>query len=159
MEPATGEAQIRLRTLWVIGHRVTPIPVGSRVAALEVVTPAGTPGPPPHYHEDCDEFFYVISGQLGVMTAGDWISVGPGGYVEVPRLTVHTFRNEGDGEARTLTGFDPPGFEQWFEEFGFDASQPGAYESSISEQTLARIAQESSRYHMILAPDIPAGAH
>jgi hypothetical protein len=76
----------------------------------------------------------------------------PGGYVEVPRRTTHTFRNEGEGEARTITGYDVPGFEKWFEEFGYDAEQPGAYEASTSESTLRRVEQESSRYHMILAP-------
>jgi len=55
------------RSLWVIGHRVTLLPVGGRVAALEVVTPPGVPGPPPHHHEDADEFFFVTSGRLGVM--------------------------------------------------------------------------------------------
>ena len=61
-------------SLWVIGHRVTLLPVGGRIAAIEVVTPAGVPGPPPHHHEDADEFFYVIQGQLGVMCDGTWTS-------------------------------------------------------------------------------------
>jgi mannose-6-phosphate isomerase-like protein (cupin superfamily) len=139
-----------LRSLWVLGHRVTPIPVGSRVAFLEVVTQVGTPGPPPHYHDDCAEFFYVLSGRLGVMTAGEWSSLCPGGYTEVPRGTPHTFRNDGDNEARFLTGFDPPGFEKWFEEMGFDTEQPDAYEASTSETTLKRVAEESARYGMIL---------
>lgn len=147
-----GSANNRLRSLWVLGHRVTPITVGNRVAALELVTPVNTPGPPPHYHEDCAEFFYVISGRLGVMAADEWISLGPGGYVEVPRGTVHTFRNECDGEVRTITGYDVPGFEKWFEEFGYDAEQPGAYEASVSEATIQRVAEQSGRYRMFLLP-------
>jgi mannose-6-phosphate isomerase-like protein (cupin superfamily) len=75
----------RLKSLWVLGHRVTPIPVGDRVAVLEIVTPPNTPGPPPHLHNNCAEFFYVISGKLGVMIGSEWISLEPGGYAEVPR--------------------------------------------------------------------------
>jgi hypothetical protein len=89
------------------------------------------------------------------MTAGAWTSVGPGEYAEIPRGTVHTFRNESDGETRTITGYDVPGFEKWFEECGYDTKEPGAYEASISEHNLRRLATESSRYHMILAPDSP----
>ena len=33
-----------LRSLWVIGHRVTPLIVGGRVAALEVAHRAGVVG-------------------------------------------------------------------------------------------------------------------
>ena len=51
-----------LRSMWVIGHRVTPLTCAGRVVALEVATPPGVPGPPPHYHEDCAEFFYVTAG-------------------------------------------------------------------------------------------------
>jgi uncharacterized RmlC-like cupin family protein len=81
----------------VIGHHVTPIPVGDRIVALDVVTPAGVPGPPPHHHEDCTEFFYVISGRFGVFKDGEWSTHAPGEYVEVPRGVVHTFRNDGAG--------------------------------------------------------------
>ena len=150
MGPAPNSPQTKLRSLWVLGHRITPIPVGNRVAALEIATPVGALGPPPHYHNDCAEFFYVISGQLGVMIADEWSSLDPGGYLEVPRGVVHTFRNEGEHEARTLTGYDPPGFEKWFEEFGYDTEQPGAHESSLSDATLKRVAEQSSRFGMIL---------
>lgn len=72
-------ASTQLRSLWVIGHRVTPITVNDRVVVLEVATPAGVPGPPPHYHEDCAEFFFVTAGRLGVMKDGEWTTLGPGG--------------------------------------------------------------------------------
>jgi mannose-6-phosphate isomerase-like protein (cupin superfamily) len=149
---AGPQAITHLRTLWVIGHKVTPIPAGSRVAALQVATPVGTPGPPPHYHEDSAEFFYVVAGRLGVMADGEWVSLGPGGYVEVPRGVVHTFRNEGDDELRTITGFEVPGFENWFEEFGYDMTEPDAYERSVSEDTIQRVLKGSSRHHMIIVP-------
>jgi mannose-6-phosphate isomerase-like protein (cupin superfamily) len=150
---AAAQASTKLRTLWVIGHKVTPIPVGDRVASVQVATPVGTPGPPPHYHEDCAECFFVTAGRLGIMKEGKWTTLGPGGYVEVPRGVVHTFRNEGDEEVHTITGFDPVGFETWFEEFGFDEEEPGAFEASISEDTIRRVVEGSARFGMIIAPE------
>jgi mannose-6-phosphate isomerase-like protein (cupin superfamily) len=152
MQATAPQAIEQPRTLWVIGHKVTPIPAGDRVAALLVATPVGTPGPPPHYHADSAESFYVVAGRLGVMAAGEWTSLGPGGYVEVPRGVLHTFRNEGEEEVKTITIFDVPGFEIWFEEFGYDMAEPGAYENSVSHDTIERVLQGSARHHMIIAP-------
>ncbi len=152
MAPATNNTRTRLRSLWVLGHRVTPIPVSGRVVVLEIITPPNTQGPPPHQHNDCAEFFYVISGKLGVMIDDRWTSLGPGGYAEVPRGVTHTFRNEGEQVVHAITGYDPPGFEKWFEEFGYDTDQPAAYESSLSAETLARVAEQSVRYGMIITP-------
>lgn len=140
------------KSLWVIGHRVTLIPVGGRIAVIEVVTQAGVPGPPPHHHEDADECFYVISGRLGVMLEDEWTQLGPGEYVNVPRGTVHTFRNEGPDEARVITGFEPHGFEEFFLEYGVDADEPGALEASVSEATIARVVEGCAQFGMILAP-------
>ena len=153
MQATAPQTTEQLRTLWVIGHKVTPIPAGDRIAALLVATPVGTPGPPPHYHADSAESFYVVAGRLGVMAAGEWTSLGPGGYVEVPRGVVHTFRNEGEEEVRTITIFDVPGFENWFEEFGYDTSEAAAYEKSVSQDTIERVLQGSARHHMIITPE------
>jgi quercetin dioxygenase-like cupin family protein len=139
-------------SLWVIGHRVTLLPVGGRVTAIEVVTPAGVPGPPPHYHEDADEFFYVITGQLGVMCGDTWASLGPGGYMNIPRGIVHSFRNDGPDDVRVITGFEPQGFERFFLEYGIDADEAGAFENSVSESTIARVVEGCAQFGMILAP-------
>jgi quercetin dioxygenase-like cupin family protein len=140
------------RSLWVIGHRVTLLPVGGRVAALEVVTPAGVPGPPPHHHEDADEFFYVIGGRLGVMCDGTWTSLAPGDYMNVARGTVHSFRNDGPDDVRVITGFEPQGFERFFLEYGVDVDEAGAFETSVSEATIARVIEGCAQFGMILAP-------
>ena len=140
-------------TLWVIGHRVTLIPVGGRVAVAEVATPVGVPGPPPHHHEDCAEFFFVTAGRLGVMVDGEWSSLVPGDHVEIPRGVVHSFRNEGDEETRAITGFEPMGFEAFFREFGYSAAEPGAFEASVSAESIRRVVEGCARFGMILAPD------
>lgn len=85
------------------------------------------------------------------MADGEWTSLGPGGYVEVPRGVVHSFRNESDEDARVITGFDPMGFEAFFEEFGVDASEPGAFEASLSEESIGRVVAGCHRFGMILA--------
>jgi hypothetical protein len=110
------------------------------------------PGPPPHHHEDCAEFFFVTAGRFGVMRDGEWSALGPGGYVEIQRGVVHTFRNDGDTEVRTITGFEPMGFEAFFAEFGYDASEPGAFEASVAEESIRRVVEGCERYGMIIAP-------
>jgi mannose-6-phosphate isomerase-like protein (cupin superfamily) len=140
------------KSLWVIGHRVTLLPVGGRVAAIEVLTPAGVPGPPPHHHEDTDECFYVISGRLGVMSDGTWTSLGPREYMNVPQGTVHTFRNEGPDEVRVITAFEPQGFERFFLEYGVDVNEAEAFETSVGEAMIARVIEGCAQFGMILAP-------
>jgi quercetin dioxygenase-like cupin family protein len=137
--------------LWVIGHKVTLLPVGGRVAAIEVVTPAGVPGPPPHHHHDCDEFFFVVAGRLGVMCEGTWTTLEPGGYMNIPRGSVHSFRNDGAEEVRVITGFEPQGFERFFLEFGVAADAPGAFEDSVSETAIAQVVERCGDFGMVIA--------
>ena len=155
MSGTLEQAETTTRSLWVIGHRVTPIRCAGRVVALEVATPAGVPGPPPHYHRDCAECFYVTAGRLGVMRDGEWLSLGVGEHVEVPRGIVHTFRNDGDDEVRTLTAFEPVGFEAFFTQFGFDASGPASFEASLADDTIRRVVEGCERFGMVIQPDGP----
>jgi hypothetical protein len=88
------------------------------------------------------------------MKDGEWLPLDPGQHAEVPRGVVHTFRNDGEDEVRTITGFEPMGFEAFFEEYGFDATQPNAFEASISDETIQRVVEGCSRFGMIIAaPD------
>jgi quercetin dioxygenase-like cupin family protein len=137
--------------LWVIGHRVTLLPVGGRIAAIEVLTPPGVPGPPPHHHEDCDEFFFVVAGRLGVMCDGTWTTLEPGGYLNLPRGSVHSFRNDGPDAVRVITGFEPQGFERFFLEFGVAADTPGAFEDSVSDAAIAQVVERCGEFGMVIA--------
>jgi mannose-6-phosphate isomerase-like protein (cupin superfamily) len=148
--PAPAASPSALRSLWVIGHRVTPLTCGTRTVALEVATPVGVPGPPPHHHLDCAEFFFVTSGKLGVMRDGKWTTLEAGQHAEVPRGVVHTFRNEGDEEVRVITGFEPAGFEAFFDEFGINVNEPNAFEASITPEMIGRVIAGSERFGMVI---------
>src|SRR5689334_19686329 len=100
----------QVRTLWVLGHRVSKLEVDGQVVAVEVGTPVGVPGPPPHRHVDCAELFYVTAGRLGVMLDDEWTTLERGQAAVVPRGVLHTFRNEGEEEVRAITCFEPHGF-------------------------------------------------
>lgn len=153
MSAAPVESHNALHSLWVIGHRVTPLTCGTRTIALEVATPVGVPGPPPHHHADCAEFFFVTSGKLGIMRDGEWTTLQTGQHAEVPRGVVHTFRNDGDEEVRVITGFDPAGFEAFFEEFGIDVNEPGAFEASVSPEMIGRVVAGCGHFGMTIAAE------
>jgi hypothetical protein len=72
--------------------------------------------------------------------------------MNVPRGTVHTFRNDGTDDVKVITGFEPQGFERFFVEYGIDVDEPGAFETSVSEATIARVVEGCAQFGMILAP-------
>ncbi len=127
------------KKLMILGHEVTPMVVGGRIAAVDVVVTPHVPGPPPHHHTDSDEFFYMLAGRLEIMVDGGWHAVGEGDYFVVPGNAVHTFRVPGDRPARFITGWEPQGFEQFFVECGIDADEADAYERSTDESMIPKI--------------------
>ena len=65
----------------------------------------------PHVHAFCDEWFYVLEGEL-VMHLGDGpVTAGAGTSVFVPRGTVHHFKVSSD-VCHALNAYTPGGFEQ-----------------------------------------------
>jgi len=96
-----------------------------RSAAFTVFEDAcqqGYPGPPPHIHLRQDEGFYVLQGTMmfrGGPNLSKKIVTTAGGYVHIPRGTLHTWGNAGRGIGRVLTIFSPPGdFERLVEAVG-----------------------------------------
>jgi len=88
------------------------------------VTPPGS-GPPPHYHENEDEMFYPLEGQVEFFINGAWQEVAVGTAVFVPRGTVHTFRNSGDVPLKMLIQTNPSGFEIFFDRCAKEFAKPG----------------------------------
>lgn len=93
---------------------VTGAESGGAYFAMEALVPPGG-GPPPHIHRREDETFYLIDGRIEFLLGEDRITAGPGDFINVPRGTVHCFRNTGVETARMVLTFTPAGMEHFFE--------------------------------------------
>ena len=66
----------------------------------------------PHIHDDEDDAFYILEGEL-VFSFGDETAVaGPGTFVLAPGGLLHGFKNEGEAPVRMLNIHAPAGFDQ-----------------------------------------------
>ncbi len=54
-------------------------------------------------HNRTDEFLFVVAGKVTGRVGGTAVSLPPGGYVEIPRGTPHTFTNEGPETCRLVS--------------------------------------------------------
>jgi mannose-6-phosphate isomerase-like protein (cupin superfamily) len=87
------------------------------LAVTESLYAEGERGPPPHFHRQHCDCFYVLEGRLVFEVDGERTELEAGGWVVVPPLVVHTFRNEGPGDARFLNVHAPGmGFIQYLRE-------------------------------------------
>jgi len=82
-----------------------------------VIPPRG--GPPPHSHATFQEAFYIINGEIEVITKEKKYSTTRGSYVNIPfNGPVHKFINKTDKNAHILCLITPAGMEKMFEEIG-----------------------------------------
>jgi uncharacterized cupin superfamily protein len=82
-------------------------PLSAQIGLLESELPPGGGFPIPHWHEDLDEVFYVLEGQIEFLLGSEWRAAGAGSTVFVPAGTVHAFRNASGAPARQLVGGAP----------------------------------------------------
>ena len=72
-------------------------------------------GPPRHYHEEQDEWFYCLAGEYVVEIGDQRFRLGPGDSVLGRRRVPHAFVYDGAGPGRILIGFTPAvRIEQFF---------------------------------------------
>jgi mannose-6-phosphate isomerase-like protein (cupin superfamily) len=116
--------------MWVLGDLyrflATSDDTGGAYGLWETTATPGLPGPPPHIHQNEDEAFYVLEGQIELFVEGTVDTLGPGSFVNVPRGTLHTFKNAGATPSRHLGMVVPGGFEGFFEEVGEPATDPAS---------------------------------
>jgi quercetin dioxygenase-like cupin family protein len=62
---------------------------------------------PPHVHHGSDEAFYVLDGQLEVLTGEVRKTLRAGELAFIAAGTVHTFANRGPGKCRILVVMTP----------------------------------------------------
>ena len=135
---------------WVLGHRVRPIDTDDSYGMIEVTSSPHVSGPPPHFHRQESEFFLIIKGTLDVMCDGEWQSYGAGDFVEIPPERVHTFINNTEEDVIWVTGWRPKGFERFFRDYGFPASEAASREKSVSDPILQDVIRNVKKYGMHL---------
>jgi mannose-6-phosphate isomerase-like protein (cupin superfamily) len=64
---------------------------GGLVSAIRSRIGKGVDGPPPHYHDQAAEIFYIIDGGLHVLTGDQVATVATGDFLLVPPRTPHAF--------------------------------------------------------------------
>ena len=103
---------------------------GGRLFTLEVEVAPGD-GPPHHWHEEQDEAWYVLEGDIRFRMGDDVHTVEPGTWAYVPRGTAHCFQNVGREAARMLVIFTPAGMEPFFEAFASVPLGPGRAQAFV----------------------------
>jgi quercetin dioxygenase-like cupin family protein len=121
---------------------------GLMVVALSSTPPGG--GPPPHRHQNEDEMFLVVEGNVRFLANGQWTQpLAPGSIVYTQRGAVHTFQNVGDTVSRQWLIVTPSGFETFFSQSAevFAAAAGGPPE-------MARLLAISAEHHIEFVPPL-----
>jgi mannose-6-phosphate isomerase-like protein (cupin superfamily) len=79
---------------------------------LSIITMApGRHGPAAHVHDEEDDAFFVLDGELVFVLGDDEVVATAGTFVLVPPGVEHTFVNRSAGPARILNIHAPAGFD------------------------------------------------
>jgi len=123
-------------TLWRV--LATGDETGGLVGALDERVAHGVAAPM-HVHEDADELFYVLEGNLTFFVGPQRIEASPGAFVYLPRYVHHGFQVN-TKEARLFNFVTPAGFERLV----LDSGTPARYDDvPLSTDTSADRAQPS----------------
>jgi mannose-6-phosphate isomerase-like protein (cupin superfamily) len=95
-------------TLWTV--LAAGDETGGIVGALDERCAQGIRAPM-HVHDDADELFYVLEGNLTFFVGDQRIEAAPGAFVYLPRFVHHGFQCNST-EARVFNFVTPAGFEQ-----------------------------------------------
>ncbi|HEX6590002.1 MAG TPA: cupin domain-containing protein [Longimicrobiales bacterium] len=105
-----GESLWFLDTLMQV--KLAGAATGGALAVFEQLAPAGS-ATPMHRHDETDEHFYVLEGEVVFHSPAGRKRCVPGTFVSVPRGTEHAFRVADAGPARLLVLSTPGRFEHF----------------------------------------------
>lgn len=121
---------------------------GSRLIGMfESDLPPGGGFAFPHWHEDFEEVFYVLDGQVDYLAGQEWTTAQAGSVVFVPPGVIHAFRNTTTRSARHLVAVAPAEAVSLIE--GLAAGGPGEFEA-VHERHRSHFAHDSPHYPKVL---------
>jgi mannose-6-phosphate isomerase-like protein (cupin superfamily) len=65
-----------------------------------------------HVHDEEDDAFYILEGEMTFVFGGEEAKAGPGAFVLAPPGVEHGFRNDTDHPVRMLNVHAPAGFDR-----------------------------------------------
>ena len=89
-----------------------------RFNALIITIAPRRHGPPLHVHDDEDDAFYILDGELTFFLGDEEVAAPAGTFVLVPPGVEHTFENRTDTPVRLLNVHAPAGFDLRLREGG-----------------------------------------
>ena len=125
---------------------------GGPYFCMEYGAPPGWAGPPKHVHNNMDEVFYVVEGEVTVYMGDQEVKGTPGSFIQVPRGMAHTFANWGETRARYLILILPGSLEGYFDELPELVARHGYPPPAEVMEELAQ------KYDMAMVGPRPAGS-
>jgi len=120
--------------------KVTGAETGGHYAVAEVIsTPEGFV--PLHVHDNEDEAFLIMDGEVEFTVGGKTLPAGPGAFVFGPRGVPHSYRVK-SASARIMMIFSPAGFENFIRE----TSVPLDKAHEAGEPDMEGLMQAAARY-------------
>lgn len=83
------------------------------VTVYEFEVPPHSPGSPPHTHSQEDEYFFVTSGELSVLSGSEVLTLQEGDFAALNRGNAHMFWNASDAPVRMIMMTTGGSFEQF----------------------------------------------
>ncbi len=138
LKPDEGE-----RLLW-LGEpailKITGAETGGHYAVAEVIsTPEGFV--PLHVHDNEDEAFLIMDGEVEFTVGDKTLSAGPGAFILGPRGIPHSYKVK-SASARIMMIFSPAGFENFIRE----TSLPLDRAQEAGEPDMEHLMQTAARY-------------
>ena len=86
---------------WLMGQAIDPD--AEQTFGMAVIQPGQQN--PPHYHPNCEEILYVVSGTCEHTYGDDSYQLKPGDSIRVPAGVIHHAINNGDEPLRAIISF------------------------------------------------------
>lgn len=130
----------------------TAMPSDGAISWVEQLSPPQS-GSPYHIHEQEDEFFYVLEGELSFISEGKTWKGGPGTFAFLPHGVPHGFRVEGTEPARSLLITTSGHFEQFVRELGETPTELVIPEPGPID--MGAVLAAAARHHLTILGPLP----
>jgi quercetin dioxygenase-like cupin family protein len=136
VEPGQGESYWVLGDLYTIKAKSEDT-LGAYGLVEVIFQPQG--GAPPHIHEDANESFYILSGEIEFQIEEETILGTAGSFVHIPKGSKHTFSNKSATQAKALVWVTPGGLEKFFAAVGTKVEDASSAPPAVTPADVERL--------------------